>query len=130
MRERAHAKSKATFWKPEKDGNVGESIEGPVIAIHENMGDFGSTHWHVQLDSGEIKIVSASPDSVLGCKLAGEHIAIHDRIYVEFLGDKKSKKTGKPYHDWATDCEHVVKPERAVKPDNGKAAPMDDDIPF
>jgi hypothetical protein len=123
MAERARAKAKADFWKEEK---AGDSIEGVVININHNMGDYGSTHYHVRKDDGEVLIVSVSPQSVLGGKLDGEHVEIGDRIYVEFLGERKSKK-GKTYKDWATDCEHAVQPTPAQG--NGKESSPDDDIP-
>jgi len=49
-----------------------------------------------------------------------------DRLYVEFLGEKPTKKkNGKNYKDWAVHCEHAAKPTPS-----GAQPPMDDDIPF
>ena len=118
LAERAHAKANAQFWKPEK---AGDSIEGVVVAINTDMGNYGSTHWHVRQDDGAVLIVSAAPESVLAGKLAGEHVEVGDRVYVELLGEKKSK-SGSVYKDWATASEKAA--------GNGKQEVGEDDIPY
>src|SRR5262245_59276625 len=123
LAERAHAKADATFWQPK---NPGESVEGLVIRIAHDQGKYGSTHWHVQQDDGTVVIVSASPDSVLDGKLAGEHLELGYRVYVEFLGEKVSKG-GSEYKDWATASEP---PAGNGKMPVGGEPPADNDIPY
>ena len=115
LAQRAHAQANAKFFSPE---NAGDFIEGVVLAIKQDMGKYGSTHYHIQQDDGTVSIISATPESVLGGKISGEHVNVGDRLYVEFLGEKTSK-SGSTYKDWAVAAQKGDTPP-----------PPDNDIPF
>ena len=87
----------ARMW-PEKDQQLkeGDSIEGRYVGKNEGVGVHKSNVYILERDGGEK--VGVWGNSVLDSKFSG--IAVGKIVAIEYLGEKKSQKSGSTYKDF------------------------------
>lgn len=103
-RKRVSAKPKTHDFLKEKE------VEGVLVSVDKNRGDYNSTAYILQTDDGQRKLVWGN--KVLDDQLAT--IPVGAYVWISFLGEKKSKKAGnKPYKDYLVDFD----PESVNSPD-------------
>src|SRR5262249_19695366 len=123
LTDRAKQNADAGVWKPARDG---DSIEGMITAIKQG-GQYDSTHYYLDCEDGECRVVCAGNNTVLGGLLRGEHLNVGDEVAIVYLGERESK-SGRTYKGWSVVSEkHANNRERVVEDDD---VADDDSIPF
>src|SRR5262245_33747546 len=116
--DRAREQSEATFWKPKKEG---DGIEGDVITILRDTGNYHSDFYHIKTDDG-IQIV-AGGSTVLGQRLSDHQLEVGDKVGILFLGEETSK-AGQVFKNWSVVSDKVDRQQATGGP------PSDDQLPF
>jgi len=105
---RQQANENPNFWKPTEPN---EGIEGTVVKIAHG-GKFNSTFIHIETDDG-VRIVAASPSTVLGGKLAELNIEVGDKLAILYLGEETAK-AGHKFKNWSVVSEKPEQPKSAI----------------
>lgn len=104
-RKRVSAKPITHDFKKEKE------VEGVLISVDKDRGDYHSTAYTLQTDKGERLLIWGN--KVLDDQLST--VSVGSYVWITFLGEKKSKKGGnKPYKDYSVDFD----PESVKSPDS------------